>query len=58
MATKPLKGIIFPGLEDTYIIPEVDDSLSVSGASADAKKTGDMIQQKTQVQIITWEDDD
>ena len=43
MANKPLKSIKFPGLEDTYIIPEVDNSLSITGAAADSKVTGDEI---------------
>jgi len=43
MANKPLKSIKFPGLNDTYIIPQVDSTLAVSGAAADAKKTGDAI---------------
>lgn len=43
MAEKILKGINFPGLEDTYIIPEVDDTLSKLGSPADAKAVGDAI---------------
>ena len=43
MANKPLKSIQFPGLSDTYTIPQVDASLATSGAAADAKKTGDEI---------------
>lgn len=68
MANKPLRGINFPGLEDTYIVPEPDTSLSMSGSPADAKATGDAIaelntkigssSQKSQVQIITWEAND
>lgn len=46
MAEKILKGIIFPGLEDTYIVPEVDDTLSVPGASADAKVVGEALSGK------------
>ena len=41
MSNIPLKSIKFPGLGDTYTVPVVDDTLSVSGAAADAKKTGD-----------------
>lgn len=41
MANKPLKSIKFPGLADTYMVPQIDDTLQVSGAAADAKATGD-----------------
>lgn len=40
MANKILKGINFPGLEDTYIIPQVDATLKNQGESADAQVTG------------------
>ena len=43
MATKPLKSIKFPGLPDTYTIPQADPTLTQSGQAADAKKTGDEI---------------
>ena len=43
MAEKILKGINFPGLEDTYIIPEVDNTLSKSGQAADAKVVGEAL---------------
>lgn len=36
----------------------VDPTLTAEGAAADAKAAGDAIVQKSQVQIITWEDDD
>lgn len=41
MANKPLKTIKFPGLDDTYTVPQVDAALATSGAAADAKKVGD-----------------
>lgn len=41
MATKPLKSLKFPTLDDTYTVPQVDDTLTVQGAAADAKKVGD-----------------
>lgn len=43
MANKPLQSIKFPGLSDTYIVPQIDDTLSVEGRAADAKETGDRI---------------
>ena len=43
MANKPLKSVQFPGLDDTYTIPQVDTTLAVTGAAADAKKVGDEI---------------
>lgn len=41
MADKALKSITFPGLADRYLIPQVDDTLSMTGKAADAKKVGD-----------------
>lgn len=43
MANKPLKSIKFPGLSDTYIVPEVDSTLTGSGKAADAKVVGDQL---------------
>lgn len=43
MAKIPLKEIVFPGLDNTYTIPEIDNTLSTAGKAADAKKTGDEI---------------
>ena len=40
MSNIPLKSITFPGLGNTYTVPVVDDTLSVSGGAADAKVTG------------------
>ena len=45
MATIPLKDITFPGLDNTYTIPEIDNTLSTAGKAADAKKTGDELEQ-------------
>ena len=41
MADKPLKSIKFPGLTDTYTIPQIDTTLSIAGKAADAKEVGD-----------------
>lgn len=43
MSNIPLKTIKFPGLDDTYTVPVVDNTLATAGAAADAKKTGDEI---------------
>ena len=43
MANKPLKSIKFPGLSDTYTVPEIDSTLTEAGKAADAKKVGDAI---------------
>ena len=43
MANKPLQSIKFPGLSDTYTTPQVDATLTTTGAAADAKKVGDEI---------------
>ena len=43
MANKPLKSIKFPGLSDTYTVPEVDATLTGTGKAADAKKVGDEV---------------
>ena len=40
MANKPLKSIKFPGLTDTYTIPQIDTSLTVEGKAADAQAVG------------------
>ena len=37
---------------------EVDTTLSVGGQAADAKAVGDILAQKSQVQINVWEVDD
>lgn len=43
MANKNLKSIKFPGLSDTYVVPQVDSTLTQTGRPADAKATGDAI---------------
>ena len=44
MTNIPLKDIQFPGLDSNkYTFAQVDDTLTVSGKAADAKKTGDEI---------------
>lgn len=44
MANVPLKSIKFPGLEDTYTVPQIDSTLTQSGQAADAKVVGDEIE--------------
>ena len=67
MAEKQLKSIKFPGLNDVYTIPIVstDPTLTQDGDAADAKVVGEAISdiradvdQKAQIQIITWGADD
>lgn len=41
MANIPLKSIKFPGLSDTYTIPQIDNTLTQEGQAADAKVVGD-----------------
>ena len=43
MANIPTKSIKFPGLSDTYTFPQIDASLTTEGNAADAKATGDAI---------------
>lgn len=44
MANIPLKSIKFPGLSDTYTIPQIDNTLMREGQAADAKETGNKIE--------------
>ena len=57
MATKPLQTIKFPGLDDTYTVPQVDSTLQVAGAAADAKKTGDEIGELNERLVAIYIDD-
>lgn len=43
MADRNLQSITFPGLDPTYKVPVIDDTLSVSGQAADAAVVGDEI---------------
>lgn len=43
MATKPMKTLKLPGLDDTYTFLQNDTTLAVSGKAADAKATGDAL---------------
>lgn len=43
MANKNLKSITFPLLPDTYVVPQVDDTLAITGRPADAKEVGDQL---------------
>lgn len=43
MANVALKSIKFPGLTDTYTVPQIDSTLAVTGKAADAKAVGDAL---------------
>lgn len=43
MANEPLESLKFPGIANTFTVPPVDNTLTVQGAAADAKKVGDEI---------------
>ena len=43
MANKPLQSIKFPGLSDTYVVPQIDNTLTQTGQAADSKAVGDEI---------------
>lgn len=43
MANVPLKSIKFPGLSDTYTVPQIDSTLTAEGKAADAKAAGDKL---------------
>lgn len=56
MANKLLQSIKFPGLSDTYVVPQIDDTLSVEGRAADAKAVGDSLSNINiyKTPSITW----
>ena len=62
MANKSLQSIKFPGLSDTYVVPQVDDTLSVKGRAADSKAVGEKITQLksdlNQIKSVTVEADE
>lgn len=41
MANVPLKTIKFPGLANTYTVPQIDTTLAVLGFAAESKTVGD-----------------
>ena len=47
-----LKGINFPGLDGTYFVPQVDETLSNSGDAADAKVVGDAVLADGDIAIV------
>ena len=53
--TDPKKGDYIKG-DRSFL--RVDDTLTESGISADAKAVGEAVAQKSQVQIVTWGADD
>ena len=53
MATKPLKSLKFPGLPDTYTVPQIDDTLTETGGAADAKVVGDKISEQNVMALLT-----
>jgi len=48
-----LKSLTFPGLVDTYVIPQIDNTLTESGYSADAKVVGDAIRETSDISKYT-----
>lgn len=58
MANIPLKSIKFPGLSDTYTVPQIDATLTTSGKAADAKVTGDkLVELKSAIALTTGDED-
>lgn len=45
MANISFKTIQFPGLSNVYTVPQIDNTNTIAGKAADAKKTGDDISQ-------------
>ena len=53
MANTPMKSIKLPGLEDTYTFLQIDATLTQTGKAADAKATGDAVNElKSQLDYI------
>ena len=42
MANVPLRSLTFPKLPNTYMVPQIDSTLSQAGKAADAKAVGDL----------------
>ena len=43
MTDIPMKSVTYPGLNNKYLIPEIDSGLNTTGKAADSKVTGDKL---------------